>query len=120
MRPSELSAYEIYAIAEGFFVTGPTELTNEYVGRYFAEIGATERFRSGWALGEVASKAYPWTAATPDTLRMAEAALADNLPGPVRRAMLDGTDRLRRAVQSLQKFASVKDVAATTPQHPSH
>ncbi len=76
----------------------------EYVSRYFAEIGATASFRSGWALGEVAGKAYPWTAAGPDTLRMAEAALAGDLPGPVRRALLDGTDRLRRAVRSLERF----------------
>jgi aminopeptidase N len=104
MQPSELSAYELYAVAEGFFEAGQTELTKEYVSRYFAEIGATARFRSGWALGEIAARAYPWTAATPDTLRMAEAALAGNLPGPVRRALLDGTDRLRRAVRSLQYF----------------
>jgi aminopeptidase N len=52
----------------------------------------------------VAGKAYPWTAATPETLRMADAALAGSLPSPVRRAVLDGTDRLRRAVHSLERF----------------
>jgi hypothetical protein len=35
---------------------------------------------------------------------MAEAALAGILPGPIRRAVLDGTDKLRRAVRSLQRF----------------
>ena len=104
MQPSELSAYELYAIADGFFATEQTELTKEYVSRYFAEIAATAGFRSGWALGQVAAAAYPWTAATPDTLRLAEVALAGSLPSPVRRALLDGTDRLRRAVRSLQRF----------------
>ena len=104
MQPSELSAYEIYAVAEGFFAAGQTELTEEYVGRYFAEIGGTASFRTGWAIGEVAGRCYPWIAATPETLRLAEAALADSLPSPVRRALLDGTDRLRRAVVSLEKF----------------
>ena len=104
MQPSELSAYELYAVAEGFFAPDQTELTAEYVGRYFAEIGGTANFRTGWALGEVAGKAYPRTAAAPGTLRMAEAALAGSLPSPVRRALLDGTDRLRRAVRSLERF----------------
>ena len=104
MQPSELSPHELYAIAEGFFEAGQTELTKEYVSRYFTEIGATAEFRSGWVLGEVAGRAYPWTAATPETLQLADAALAGNLPGPVRRALLDGTDRLRRAVRSLQRF----------------
>ena len=107
MDPSELSAYELYALAEGFFEAGQTELTKEYVSRYFADIGATADFRSGWALGDVAAKAYPWTAATPETLRMAEAALAGSQAAPVRRALLDGTERLRRAVRSLEKFSSV-------------
>jgi aminopeptidase N len=66
MQPSDLSAYEVYAVAEGFFGGNQTELTKEYVGRYFTEIGATETFRSGWALGEVAARAYPWMAATQD------------------------------------------------------
>jgi aminopeptidase N len=104
MQPSELSAYELYAVAEGFFEAHQTELTEKYVGRYFAEIGGTASFRTGWALGEVAVKAYPWTAARPETLRMADAALAGSLPSPVRRALLDGTDRLRRAVRSLERF----------------
>jgi aminopeptidase N len=105
MQPSALSAHELYAVADGFFQAGQTELTKEYVKRYFTEVGATATFRSGWTLGEVAARAYPWTAATPDTLTMAEAALADTLlPGPVRRAVLDGTDKLRRAIRSLQRF----------------
>jgi aminopeptidase N len=104
MQPSELSPYELYAVAEGFFEASQTELTTEYVSRYFAEIGATAEFRSGWVLGEAAGKAYPWTAATPDTLRLADTALAGSLPSPVRRALVDGTDRLRRAVRSLQRF----------------
>ncbi|HWJ52376.1 MAG TPA: aminopeptidase N, partial [Propionibacteriaceae bacterium] len=104
MQPSELSPHELYAVAEGFFQASQTELTKEYVSRYFAEIGVTAEFRTGWVLGEVAARAYPWTAANLETLSLAEAALAGNLPGPVRRAVLDGTDRLRRAVRSLQRF----------------
>ena len=104
VEPSDLSAYELYAIAEGFFVSGQEELTDRYVDRYFAEIGGTAAFRSGWAVREVAAKAYPRLAATPDTVHRAEQALAGDLPAPIRRALLDGTDRLSRAVRSLARF----------------
>ena len=104
VEPSNLTAYEVYATAEGFFVSGQEELTARYVDRYFAEIGGTGVFRSGWAMREVATKAYPWLAATPETLGQAEQTLAGDLPGPIRRALLDGTDKLSRAVRSLARF----------------
>ena len=85
---------------------GQEELTGPYVDRYFAEIGATGAFRSGWAMRDVAAKAYPRLAATPATLRRAEQTLAGDLPGPIRRALLDGTDKLSRAVRSLARFGS--------------
>ena len=109
VKPSELSAYELYAAAEGFFVAGQEPLTDPYVERYFADIGGTGAFRSGWALREVAAKAYPHLAATQETVRRAEQALAGELPGPIRRALLDGTDRLSRAVRSLARFARMPE-----------
>ena len=105
MQPSELSAYELYATAESFFDPRQTALTAAYVPRYFAEIGATADFRSGWALGGVATRAFPSTAATPETVRLAEQALGRDLAAPVRRALVDATDRLRRAVVSLARFS---------------
>jgi aminopeptidase N len=104
VEPSNLTAYEVYATAEGFFLPGQEDLTDPYVDRYFAEIGTTGAFRSGWALRDVAAKAYPGLAATPSTVQRAEQALAGDLPGPVRRALLDGTDKLSRAVRSLARF----------------
>ena len=104
MQPSALSAYELYATGEGFFDPGQTELTAPYVPRFFAEIGATAAFRSGWSLGNVAAAAYPWSAATAETLELAEQALATDLAAPVRRALVDGTDQLRRAVRSMTRF----------------
>jgi aminopeptidase N len=105
MQPSELSAYELYATAEGFFDPRQTALTAGYVPRYFAEIGATAEFRSGWVLGGVATKAFPSTAATPETVQLAEQTLSRDLAAPVRRALVDATDRLRRAVASLSRFS---------------
>jgi aminopeptidase N len=104
MRPSSLTPYEIYAVAEGFFEPGQEELTDPYVHRYFAEIAATAEFRAGWSLGAVAARAYPSLAASPATLQLANQALAGPLAPPLRRALLDGTDALRRAVASLSRF----------------
>ncbi len=104
MHQSDTSASEIYATAEGFFQPTQPALTEPYVQRYFAEIGKTAQFRSGWALGEVATRAFPWTFPTPATLALAEQAMSSDLSSPVRRSLIDGTDRLRRAARSLRVF----------------
>ncbi len=106
VEPSRASAYEVYATGDGFWQPGQEALTDGYVGRYFAEIGTTARFREGWALGQVATQAFPRTAATPEALAAAEAALGTDLAAQVRRALVDGTDRLRRAVESLRRWTS--------------
>jgi aminopeptidase N len=106
VEPSSAGAYELYATGDGFWVAEQTELTAPYVARYFAEIGSTAAFREGWALGQVATQAFPRTAATPESLELAEAALGTDLAAQVRRAVTDGTDRLRRAVSSLRRWAA--------------
>ena len=103
MSPSAATAYEVYATGEGFWVAGQEELTEPYVARYFAEIGGTTDFRSGWALGEVAENAFPALAATADAVRRAENLLESDLPALIRRAVVDGLDQLRRALASQQR-----------------
>jgi len=104
VEPSSTGAYELYATGDGFWEPGQTELTEPYVRRYFAEIGATAAFREGWALGQVATSAFPRTAATGEALGLAETALGTDLAAQVHRAVTDGTDRLRRAVESLRRW----------------
>jgi aminopeptidase N len=99
-QPSELSAYELYATAEGFFLPWQHELTEPYVRRYFTEIARTAEFRTGWALGRTALLAFP-TAAPPSALSWAEDALCEpDLAAPIRRSIADGTDELRRALNA--------------------
>ena len=102
---SELPASELYAVAKGFFRPSQTELTNAYVERFFVEMPDTAEFRSGWALGQVVTDAFPLAHATAGTLQLAEATLAGQLPAAVRRSLTDGTDALRRAVTSQRRFA---------------
>jgi len=105
MQPSEVPAHEVYAACEGFFQPSQTDLTAAYVPRYFREIGSTDSFRSGWVLGRVALLAYPSTAASPDTLALAERTLTSDLSPLLRRPVVDATDQLRRAVTSLARYS---------------
>ena len=104
VEPSSTPAYALYATGEGFWDAGQDDLTAPYVARYFAEIGATATFREGWALGQVATQAFPRTAATPEAVALAEDALGGSLAAQVHRAVTDGTDRLHRAVESLRRW----------------
>ena len=104
VEPSSAGAYELYATGEGFWDAGQPELTAPYVARYFAEIGATATFREGWALGEVATQAFPRTAVTADAVTLAEEALRSGLAAQVHRAVTDGADRLSRALGSLRRW----------------
>ncbi|HEX8488393.1 MAG TPA: aminopeptidase N [Propionibacteriaceae bacterium] len=105
MRPSGMGAYEVYSTAEGFFHPAQTTVTAPYVQRYFSDIVETSTFRSGWALGRVATLAFPAEAATQHTLDLANATLArDDLLPSLQRKLRDRTDALRRAVASVARW----------------
>ncbi len=104
-QPSDLSAYEVYAAAEGLFLPEQHELSAPWVGRWFDAIAATSRFRSGWALSTAVEKSFPASHVDPATLERLRALLAqDDLDPAVRRPLVDEGDALRRALASLQRF----------------
>ena len=108
MRPSAIGAYELYSTAEGFFHPLQTDVTAPYAQRYFSDIVATSSFRSGWALGRVATLAFPAVAATQHTLDLANATLArKDLAPSLHRKLRDRTDALRRAVASDTRWGQV-------------
>jgi len=108
-RASRLPAYELYASAEGFFEPSQQALTEQYLPRFFSEMPGTAARRRGWALARVIACGLPVAAASPEVLQLAEAALAGSrgaaLDPAVRRSFTDGTDTLRRAVRSLQRYS---------------
>jgi aminopeptidase N len=110
-QPSTQPAYVLYAGAESFFEPGQSELTASYLPRFFHEMPDTAAHRHGWALGSVILRAFPVTSASPQVLRLAEETLAGpraaGFDPAVRRALVDGTDVLRRAVRSLQRYGGV-------------
>ncbi|MDN5852072.1 MAG: aminopeptidase N, partial [Actinomycetia bacterium] len=95
-----ISNYELYANAEGFWWPEQAELTAPYIERYFAEIPATERFRSGWVVAQSGTLAFPVTAVDAATLRLATAASerSDITPG-LRRGLADNAADLERALR---------------------
>jgi aminopeptidase N len=103
--PTQAGAYELYATAEGFFLPEQAALVRPYVARYFTDIPATAGFRTGWALGRVTLLAYPVAVAGEADLIQAEQTLRrSDLPAPIRRALADGTDELRRALRARKRY----------------
>ncbi len=103
-RPSELSAYEVYATAEGFFLPWQQPVTEPYVRRYFADIPETATFRTGWALGRASMLTFPIDASA-EAMELAETALSrPDLAAPIRRSLADGTDELRRALTARSRW----------------
>jgi aminopeptidase N len=95
----ERSNRVVVAAAEGFWQPEQAELTRPYVRRYFAEIGAGGWWRTDQLVVAVARAAYPAHAVEVETLLAAQDFLAgaDQHPG-LRRAVVDATDDLRRAL----------------------
>jgi aminopeptidase N len=105
-------AYELYATAEALFDPTQPAASQPYLARFFIEMPTTAAHRRGWALGKVIRSAFPVSAASPAVLELADRTLARTDLGPaVRRSLTDGTDALRRCVQSIQRYQRPRGVA---------
>jgi aminopeptidase N len=106
-EPSQTPTHELYATAEGFFAPGQETVTAPFVERFFSEMPATASHRQGWALARIVLLGYPDSATDRTTLGWATAAIEQRgLESGVRRSLIDATDRLRRAVLSLERYGS--------------
>jgi aminopeptidase N len=102
-----LSNFTVWALAEGFWQPGQTELTAPYVSRFFADLPSVDRLRGDQVMPMLTQLLYPRYAASPDTLAHADALLArDELSVPVRRKVVDSTDDLHRVVRALSAYPS--------------
>ncbi|NUR72114.1 MAG: aminopeptidase N [Hamadaea sp.] len=100
VRDRELSNRMLEAIGQGFWRAEHAELTDAYVERYFAELPASQEWRSGYLLAHLGTAGYPVTAAYASTVEAAERMLAQpGLNTQFARAIADSTDDLRRAVR---------------------
>ncbi|MHA6757402.1 aminopeptidase N [Streptacidiphilus sp. PAMC 29251] len=100
----DLSNYQVWALAEGFWQPDQVELTAPFVERFFAEMPGVGALRGDQVLDMLVRLLYPRYAAAPETLALAEAMLADEgLPLPLRRRTVDFTDDLRHVVTARQQ-----------------
>ncbi|WP_405430112.1 aminopeptidase N [Micromonospora sp. NBC_00617] len=94
-----LSNRLLEATAEGFWQPEQADLTAAYVERYFTEMPAAARRRTGWTADWVAKLAFPHYAVAQPTREAAAALLArDDLTPGLRRVVTDADDDLRRAL----------------------
>jgi aminopeptidase N len=100
VRDRERSNRMLEAIGHGFWRPEHAELTDGYVERFFAELPASQEWRSGYLLATLGSAAYPVSAAYPATVEAAERMLAlSGLNTQFARSVADSTDDLRRAIR---------------------
>ena len=94
-----LSKRLLAAVASGFWQPDQGDLLAGYVERYFAEIPAMGALGPSAAL-TLGKALFPAYSATPDTVALAEKCLArEGLTLPLRRALADELDDLRRALR---------------------
>jgi aminopeptidase N len=89
----------LLATAGGFWQPEQAALTESYVDRYFVEMPGVAGRHTPQVFNRLAEMAYPRYAVAPETTAAAERMLRrpDLVPG-LRRAVLDATDDLRRAL----------------------
>ncbi|MGW1340651.1 aminopeptidase N [Kribbella sp. NPDC002412] len=102
---ADVANYELYAACEGFWHPGQVELTAPYVDRFFAEIGGTEKLRSGWVVAQSAKLAFPRYAVSQQVVARASDLVADeSVAAGIRRSVGDGVDDLTRALAVRSAF----------------
>ncbi|TQF01410.1 aminopeptidase N [Kitasatospora acidiphila] len=98
LAPGDLSNFEVFALAGGFWQPEQEELTAPYVVRFFEELPAVAGKQGDLVLDLLVKALYPKHSARPETVRLARALLdSGQLPESLRRAAADLTDDLARA-----------------------
>jgi aminopeptidase N len=99
MTDAEVANYELYAAGTGFWHPSQAELTAPYVERFFAEIGGTGKFRSGWVVANGTRASFPRFAIDERVARLsAELAADEDVVAGIRRNVADFGDDIGRAL----------------------
>ncbi|MFI6826691.1 aminopeptidase N [Kribbella sp. NPDC050241] len=105
MADADVANYELYAAGTGFWHPAQAELTAPYVDRFFAEIGGTAKFRSGWVIGTSAHTSFPRYAIDERVVGLAgELAADDSVAAGIQRAVGDDADDIKRALAVRSAF----------------
>jgi aminopeptidase N len=105
MTDESLSNYELFALADSFFQPAQMDALSPYVTRYFAELPAMPKGRTGFMAERFTDSLFPRYSVTQDTVDLAEQLIADDsVSHQIRRAVADSADDLVRAVASREAF----------------
>ncbi|HEY6737915.1 MAG TPA: aminopeptidase N, partial [Actinopolymorphaceae bacterium] len=106
MTDTEVSNHILEETAAGFWQPEQSEITAEYVERYFDEIPRLADVRTPWMVLSCSARLYPIHAVDRTTLERAERLLRrDDLDPLLRRKVVDNTDTLRRALRAREETA---------------
>jgi aminopeptidase N len=96
---ASLSNRLVEMTASGFWQPEQLGLLTPYVARYFEDMPAMMRIRSGMSAERTAGLAYPEIAVSPETRRLAAGLLTrEDLDPILRRVVLDADDDMRKAL----------------------
>ena len=93
------------AIAGGFHRTDQEELLSSFVAPYFERLMPYWETHDAEEAISIITLMYPHAVIRPEVIDATDAALARDLPGPIRRSLLESQDAIRRALQA-QAFDS--------------
>ena len=101
LHSGELSLAFVDAVVSGFADFGQDDLVQPYVEPYFAELAQLWDERDREEAISLIAGLFPRTLVAPETVAATDAALAaDDLPGPVRRILVESKDSLERALRA--------------------
>ncbi|AKU17873.1 aminopeptidase N [Luteipulveratus mongoliensis] len=113
MTPTDLSSEERAALASTFWVAPDAALVRPYVPRYFQDTVAMSSHTAGFALMSLAYSAYPVIVAEPESVALADRAIADETIDPVlRKAFTDQSGRQREVLRSREAFPAAEPATA--------
>jgi aminopeptidase N len=107
LEDRELSEAMLQSIMRGFQQPGQEDALTPFAARYFDALSEVwERRDLEFAL-DFGEELYPRWVVDVDTVRRTDAYLSrDDVPGPVRRLLLEGKDRIERAMRARERDTS--------------
>jgi aminopeptidase N len=105
MSDETLSNYELFALTDSFFRPDQMEMLQPYVPRYFAELPAMPKSRTGFMAERFTESLFPRYAVSQQTVDLAERLIADeSVSQQIRRPVADLSDDMARALSSRKTF----------------
>jgi aminopeptidase N len=108
LEDRSLSEAMLEAVMRGFQQPGQEDVLEPYADRYFGSLPDVWESRELEFALDFGEQLYPRWIVTPKALELTGRALErESLPGPIRRLLLEGRDRIERALRAREADAAV-------------